>query len=62
MHRGVKAVSYTHLEHPDAKLYMYHDGSLDADVAYDYTDVDAEGNPVDNIQFVEDYWLSLIHI
>lgn len=43
-------------EHPDAKLYMYHDGSLDADVAYDYTDVDAEGNPVDNIQFVEDYW------
>ena len=43
-------------EHPDAKLYMYHDGSLDADVAYDYTDVDAEGNPVDNKQFVEDYW------
>lgn len=43
-------------EHPDADLYMYHDGSLDADVAYDYTDVDAEGNPVDNKQFVEDYW------
>lgn len=43
-------------EHPDADLYMYHDGSLDADVAYDYTDVDEEGNPVDNKQFVEDYW------
>ena len=43
-------------EHPNAKLYMFKDNSLNADVAYDYTDVDAEGNPVDNKQFVEDYW------
>lgn len=43
-------------EHPDAKLYMFKDGSLGEYVAYDYTDVDAEGNPVDNKQFVEDYW------
>lgn len=41
---------------PDAKLYMYHDGSLDADVAYDYTDVDDKGNPVENKRFMEDYW------
>lgn len=41
---------------PGAKLYMYHDGSLDADVAYDYTDVDDKGNPVENKRFIEDYW------
>lgn len=43
-------------ENPDKNLYMFKDGSLNADVAYDYTDVDKEGNPVDNKEFVEDYW------
>lgn len=43
-------------EHPDKNLYMFKDGSLNADVAYDYTDTDADGNPVDNKEFIEDYW------
>lgn len=43
-------------EHPDKKLYMFKDGSLNADVAYDYTDTDKEGNPVCNKEFIEDYW------
>ena len=43
-------------EHPDATLYMFRDGSLGKDVAYDYTDIDKEGNAVDNKQFLEDYW------
>ncbi len=47
---------YTEKHGEAPALYMYHDGSLDADVAYDYTDVDAEGDPVLNKQFVEDYW------
>ncbi len=42
--------------HPDKTLYMYKDSSLNADVAYDYTSVDKEGNPVDNKAFMEDYW------
>ncbi|MBQ6529782.1 MAG: glycosyl hydrolase 115 family protein, partial [Clostridia bacterium] len=43
-------------EHPDAELYMFKDGSLGKDVAYDYTDIDKEGKTVDNKQFLEDYW------
>ncbi len=43
-------------ENPDKKLYMFKDGSLNADVAYDYTDVDKDGNPVSNKEFIEDYW------
>lgn len=35
---------------PDKKLYMFKDGSLSADVAYDYTDKDKDGNPVCNTQ------------
>lgn len=43
-------------EHPDKTLYMFRDVSLNADIAYDYTSVDKEENPVDNKEFVEDYW------
>lgn len=43
-------------ENPDKPLYMFRDGSLGADVAYDYTDVDKEGNRVFNKEFIEDYW------
>lgn len=43
-------------ENPDKNLYMFKDGSLNADVAYDYTDVDKDGNPVSNKEFIEDYW------
>lgn len=43
-------------DHPTAKLYMFKDDSLGKEVAYDYTDIDKEGNHVDNKQFLEDYW------
>jgi hypothetical protein len=43
-------------ENPDKNLYMFRDGSLGKDVAYDYTDVDKDGNHVYNKDFVEDYW------
>ncbi|MGM9937055.1 MAG: glycosyl hydrolase 115 family protein, partial [Candidatus Ornithomonoglobus sp.] len=43
-------------ENPDKKLYMFNDNSLNAEVAYDYTDVDKDGNPVCNKEFIEDYW------
>lgn len=41
---------------PDKNLYMFKDGSLGKDVAYDYTDTDKDGNPVHNKAFIEDYW------
>lgn len=43
-------------ENPDKNLYMFKDGSLNANVAYDYTDTDADGNHVYNKEFIEDYW------
>lgn len=43
-------------QNPDKDLYMFRDGSLGADVAYDYTDTDREGNHVYNKEFLEDYW------
>lgn len=41
---------------PDKPLYMFKDNSLNADVAYDYTDRDKDGNAVCNKEFIEDYW------
>lgn len=43
-------------EHPDKTLYKALENESGKKVAYYWTDHDNDGNPVDNKEFLEDYW------